>query len=69
MPLTVQSRFELGTTDNSLPLTVDLIVDLQHKCLQQLHLLALYLEIEEYITLLLYLLLQFLSTGDLRGEM
>ena len=41
-----------------------LIVDLQNKCLQQLHLLALYLEIEGYTTLPLYLLLEFLSTGD-----
>ena len=45
-----------------------LIDDLQNKYLQQLHLLALYLEIEGYTTLLLYLLLEFLSTGDLRGE-
>ena len=44
------------------------MVDLQHKCLQQLHLLALHLEIEGYTTLLLYLLLEVLSTGDLRGE-
>ena len=36
--------------------------------MQQLHLLALHLEIEGYTTLLLYLLLEFLSTGDLRGE-
>ena len=49
-------------------LTLDLMVDLQHKCLQHLHLLALHLEIEGYTTLLLYLLLEFLSTGDLRGE-
>ena len=38
------------------------------KCLQRLHHLALHLEIEGYTTLLLYLLLEFLSTGDLRGE-
>ena len=63
-----QSRSELVITENCLPLTLDLIVDLQHKCLQQLHLLALHLEIEGYTTLLLYLLLEFLSTGDLRGE-
>ena len=44
------------------------MVTLQHKCLQQLHLLALHLEIEGYTTLLLYLLLEFLSTGDLKGE-
>ena len=31
-------------------------------------LLLKYLEIEVYTTLLLYLLLEFLSTGDLRGE-
>ena len=63
-----QSRSELVITENCLPLTLDLIVDLQHNCLQQLHLLALHLEIEGYTTLLLYLLLEFLSTGDLRGE-
>ena len=51
-----------------LQLILDLIVDLHNKCLQQLHLLALHLEIEGYTTLLLYLLLEFLSTGDLRGE-
>ena len=37
-----------------------LIVDLQHKCLQQLHPLALHLEIEGFTILLLYLLLEFL---------
>ena len=63
-----QSRSELVITENCLPLTLDLIVDLQHKCLQQLHLLALHLEIDGYTTLILYLLLEFLSTGDLRGE-
>ena len=64
----LQLRSELVITENCLPLTLDLIVDLQHKCLQQLHLLALHLKIEGYTTLLLYLLLEFLSTGDLRGE-
>ena len=64
----LQSRSELVITENCLPLTLDLIVDLQHKCFQQLHLLALHLEIEGYTTLLLYLLLEFLSTGYLRGE-
>ena len=52
----------------SFRLVSSLIVDLQHKCLQQLHLLALHLEIEAYTTLLLYLLPEFLSSGDLRGE-
>ena len=51
----LQSRSELVITENCQPLTLDLIVDLQHKCLQQLHLLALHLEIEGYTTLLLYL--------------
>ena len=63
-----RSESELVITENCLPLTLDLIVDLQHKCLQQLHLLTLHLEIEGYTTLLLYLLQEFLSTGDLRGE-
>ena len=62
-----QLRSELVTTENCLPFTLDLIVDLQHKCLQQVHLLVLHLEKEGYTTLLLYLLLEFLSTGDLRG--
>ena len=39
---------------NSECLTLNLIVDLQHKCLQQLHLLALHLEIEGYTTLLVH---------------
>ena len=64
----LQSRSELVITENCLPLTLDLVVDLQHKCLQHLHLLALNLEIEVYTTLLLYLPLEFLSTGDLRGK-
>ena len=53
----LQSRSELVITENCLKLTLDLIVDLQHKCLQHVHLLALHLEIEGYTTLLLYLLL------------
>ena len=44
----LQSISELVITENYLPLTLDLIVDLQHKCLQQLHLLALHSEIEGY---------------------
>ena len=56
------------SSENCQPLTLDLIVYFQYKCLQQLHLLALYLGIEGYTTLLLYLLLEFLSTGDLNGE-
>ena len=64
----LQSRSELVITESCLPLTLDLNVDLQHKCLQQLHLLTLHLEIEGYATFLLYLHLELLSTGDLRGE-
>ena len=64
----LQSRSELVFTENCLPFTLYLIVGLQHKCVQQLHLLALHLEIEGYTTILLYLLLEFLITGDLRGE-
>ena len=56
------------TRDICLPQTLDSIKDLQHKLLQQLHLLVLHLEIEGYTTLLLYLFLQLLSTGDLKGE-
>ena len=57
----ISIRIKSVATENCLPLTLDLIVNFQYKCLQQLHLLALYLGIE---TLLLYLLLEFLSTGD-----
>ena len=44
---------DLQSTENCLPLTLGVIVDLQHKVLQQLHRLALHLEVEGYITLLL----------------
>ena len=42
-----------------IPLTLDLIVALQHKYLQQLHLFALHFEIEGHISRLLYLPLEF----------
>ena len=61
----LQSKSELVITENCLPLRLDLS-NLQHECLQQLHLLALHLEKEGYTTILIYLLLEFLSTGDLR---
>ena len=48
------------------PFTI--IVDLEHKYFQQLHLLALHFQIEGYTTLLLYLLQELLSTDDLREE-
>ena len=44
---------------------IDLIVDLQNKYMQQLHLLALHLEIEGYTIFHLYFLLEFLSSFDL----
>ena len=56
----------ISTTESCLPFTLDLIVELQHYFLQQEQLFALHLEIEGYTTFLLYLLLEFLSTGDLR---
>ena len=42
----LQSRSEFVTTENCLPLTLDLTVDIQRKCLQQLHILTLNFEIE-----------------------
>ena len=63
----LQSRSELVITENCLHVPFTLIVDLQHKCLQQLPLLALHLEIDGYTTLL-YLFEEFLSTGDLSGK-
>ena len=59
---------ELLTTENCLPLTVETIVDLQFKCLQQMQLLTLHLEIDGYISGLLYGFLYFSRIGDLIGE-
>ena len=63
-----QSMSELLTTENCLPLTVETIVDLQFKCLQQMQLLTLHLEIDGYISGLLYGFLYFSRIGDLIGE-
>ena len=40
-------------------------MNLQHKCLQKLQLLALHFEIEDTLH---FLLLEFLSIGDIRGD-
>lgn len=55
-------------TENLLPLTVDLMVDSQFKCIQQLQLLILHLEIEGYIPGLLNGSLYLRKMGDLIGE-
>lgn len=55
-------------TENLRPLTVELIVDLVHKCLQQLHLLALHLEILGYISGLLNGLEYLRKTGEFKGD-
>ena len=44
-----QSKSESFTTENILPFTDDVMVVLEHKCLQQLQLLALHLEMLGYI--------------------
>ena len=48
-----QSKSELLTTENFLPFTDEVTVEMVHKCIQQLHLLALHFEILGYIPSLL----------------
>ena len=62
-----QSNSELVTTENFLPFIDEVTVDLVHKCLQQLHLLAFHLEILGYMPGLLNVL-KYLRTGDFRGD-
>ena len=57
--------------ENCLPFTDDVMVVLEHKCVQQTHLLALYLETLGYIPRLLNALnglVYFLKIGDPRGD-
>lgn len=63
-----QSKSEVDLTVNFLPLTDDVMVESQHKCLQQPHLLALHLLVLGYIPRLLYGLTYFLRIGDFNGE-
>ena len=63
-----QSISELVTTENFLPFTNEVTVDLVHKCLHQLHLLALHLEILGYMPGLLNGLEYLPRTGDFRGD-
>ena len=57
--------------ENCLPFTDDVMVVLEHKCMQQTHLLALHLETLGYIPRLLNALnglVYFLIIGDRRGD-
>ena len=63
-----QSKSELLTTENFLPFTDEVTVELVHKCIQQLHLLALHFEILGYIPGLLNGLEYLRRTGDLSGD-
>ena len=59
-----QSKSELLTTENFLPFTDEVTVELMHKCIQQLHLLALHFEILGYIPGVLNGLEYLRRTGD-----
>ena len=59
---------ELLTTENFLPFTDEVTVELVHKCIQQLHLLALHFEILGYIPGLLNGLEHLRRTGDFSGD-
>ena len=63
-----QSKSELLTTENFLPFTDEVTVELVHKCIQQLHLLALHFEILRYIPGLLNGLEYLRRTGDFSGD-
>ena len=63
-----QSKSELLTTENFLPFTDEVTVELVHKCIQQLHLLALHFEILGYIPGLLNGLEYLRRTGDFSGD-
>ena len=55
-------------TENFLPFTDEVTVELVHKCIQQLHLLALHFEILGYIPGLLNGLEYLRRTGDFSGD-
>ena len=59
-----QSKSELLTTENFLPFTDEVTVELVHKCIQKLHLLTLHFEILGYIPGLLNGLEYLRRTGD-----
>ena len=63
-----QSNSELFITENILPFTDEVTVDLVHNCLQQLQLLVLHLEILGYMPGLLNRLEYLRRTGDFRGD-
>ena len=63
-----QSKSELLTTENFVPFTDEVTEELVHKCLQQLHLLALHFEILGYIPGLLNGLEYLCRTGDFSGD-
>ena len=63
-----QSHSDLFITDNILPFTDEVTIDLVHNCLQQLHLLVLHLEILGCIPGLLNRLEYLRRTGDFRGD-
>ena len=63
-----QSKSELYTTRNCLLLTVEIIVVLQFRYMQQLQILALQLDIEGYMPLLLYGIVFLRRIGDFNGE-
>ena len=63
-----QSKSESLTTENVLPFTDEVIAVLEHKYWQQLHFLALHLEILGYIPGLLNGLIYLRKIGDLSGD-
>ena len=63
-----QSKSELYTTGYCLLLTIEIIVVLQFRYLQQMQLLALHLEIGGYIPLLLYGIVFLRRIGDLNVD-
>ena len=67
-PIDFQSKSELLTTENFLPFTDEVTVELVHKCIQQLHLLALHFEILGYIPGLLNGLEYLRRAGDFSGD-
>ena len=62
-----QSKSELLTTENFLPFTDEVTVELVHKCIQQLHILAMHFEILGYIPGLWNGLEYLRRTGDFSG--
>ena len=63
-----QSKSVLLITENCLPLTDKVTVEVLHKCLQHLHLLALQFEMLGYIPPLLNGLIYLRKMGDSRGD-